>query len=237
MKLADLALNKNIKYHNELNPKLWTSETLKADIRRKLIEIGEAFLEFLDVDEKALIDYRIVGSCANYNWSEFSDIDLHVILDYHIVGQTCNDQLVEDFLFTKRALWLERHDIKVVGLQVEVGPQDKDAPLESLACYSLLENEWIKKPKHKEPDIDEKRYMLKVVEMKKRIDTLLANKDASSEDFQKVREELKEMRKRGLAKGGEFNADNLAFKSLRNQGYLEKLENRKNSAQSKELSL
>ena len=39
----------------------------------------------------------------------------------------------------------------------------------------------------------------------------------------KVKEKLQKMRKEDLAKSGEFSVGNLAFKKLRNEGYIEKL--------------
>lgn len=235
MKLADLALAKNVQYNDTLNPKLWDGDKLRKNVRQQLIKIGEKFFEELEVDPTALLDYYLVGSAANYNWSKYSDVDLHVLLDYDIVGQTCNDQLVEDFLFAKRAVWLGKYDLSVEGMQVEVGPQSKDAQLESKAVYSLLENNWVKKPVKSTPKIDEDRYDAKVEEMKKLIDSV-CKPGTSSEEVEKVREKLKAMRKAGLAKGGEFNADNLVYKSLRNQGYLDKLEKLERAKVSDELS-
>jgi hypothetical protein len=39
----------------------------------------------------------------------------------------------------------------------------------------------------------------------------------------KVKEKLQKMRKEDLSKNGEFSVGNLAFKKLRNEGYIEKL--------------
>lgn len=237
MKLNDLALDKNVKYNDKLHPKLWDGESLKPEVRQKLIEIGEAFFEALDVEPTALHDFYVVGSCANYNWNQYSDIDLHVLMDYKIVAQSCNDELIEDFLWSKRAVWLDKYDINVLGLKVEVGPQDISATLESAAVYSLMENNWIKKPVKSPPKIDEDKYDDKVELMKKKINVLLAKKNVTADEIDKLQDELKNMRQAGLDKGGEFNPDNLAFKSLRNQGYLDKLNDLKTDKRSEELSL
>jgi hypothetical protein len=45
------------------------------------------------------------------------------------------------------------------------------------------------------------------------------------------------MRKCGLEKGGEFSVENLAFKVLRRNGYLEKLSNIKTKSYDKLMSL
>jgi hypothetical protein len=39
----------------------------------------------------------------------------------------------------------------------------------------------------------------------------------------KLKDKIQKMRKEGLAKGGEMSIGNLAFKKLRNEGYIEKL--------------
>jgi len=45
------------------------------------------------------------------------------------------------------------------------------------------------------------------------------------------------MRTAGLKRAGEFSTENLVFKELRNQGYLDKMVNYMTSRQDKELSL
>ncbi len=62
----------------------------------------------------------------------------------------------------------------------------------------------------------------------------------SSFDVDKVntlKEKIKKMRKAGLDKKGEYSVENLAFKVLRNNGYLEKLGELKIDAVNKEYSV
>lgn len=238
MKLSNISLNKNVKYNDRLNPKIWDGEKLRPQIRTKLIEIAEKFVEFLEIDESAVEDYLLVGSIANYNWNQYSDVDLHILMDFKKVGETCNDEIVEDWLMSKRAVWMEKYDIKIEGLDVEVGPQDTTIELVSAAVYSILENTWIKKPVQKEPELDEKAYDKKLKEMLSKINKVL-KKDATSEEINTLRDEIKDMRKSSLNKkgGNEFSTNNLVFKTLRNQGYIEKLSDLGDEKTSEELSL
>ena len=71
-----------MKFHDELNPKLWDGLELKPEVKEKLNEIAEAFKEYLDIPEDAILDIRITGSSASYNYTEYSDLDLHLIIDY-----------------------------------------------------------------------------------------------------------------------------------------------------------
>lgn len=236
MKLADIALAKNVQYNDKLNPKVWDDkDKLRPQIRSKLVEIAEKFIEFLEIDESAVEDYLVVGSIANYNWNQYSDIDLHILMDFKKVGESCNDEIVEEWLMAKRAVWIEKYDISIEGLKVEVGPQDITIVLESAGVYSVLEDDWKQKPKHKEPELDEPAYDKKLKEMLAKIKKVLV-KGATSDEINKVREEVKDMRKASL-KGGEFATNNLVFKALRNQGFIEKLQALQDETISDELSL
>ena len=55
------------------------------------------------------------------------------------------------------------------------------------------------------------------------------NPEKAIELTNKIKERLKNFRQAGLDKDGEYSLENLAFKDLRNTGYLEKLSNLKNS--------
>lgn len=240
MKLANISLKQNVKYNDHLHPKVWDeSQKLKPEVRKKLVEIAEAFVEFLEIPESTVEDYLVVGSCANYNWNKYSDIDLHVLIDFAKAGETCNEEITEEWMMAKKALWIERFDISIDGLPVEVGPQDLTVELNSAAVYSILENKWIKKPVMKAPELDEKGYDKKLKEMLEKIDKVL-KKNASSDEISALRDEMKDMRKASLnlSKGGtEFSTNNLVYKTLRNQGLVDKLKELQDEKKSEELSL
>lgn len=240
MKLEDISLKGNVKYNTKLHPKVWDSkDKLLPDVRKKLVEIGESFVEFLEIDASTVEDYLVVGSIANYNWSKFSDIDLHILMDFEKAGETCSEEITEEWLWAKRSVWMERYDINVVGLKVEVGPQDTNAKLASAAVYSVLENRWIKKPALKEPKIDEKKYDKLLKDTLAKIDKVVKKK-ATSDEIQELRDTLKDMRMGSLDpknKAAEYAVGNLVFKTLRNQGVLDKLEALEIDKKSKELSL
>ena len=52
----------------------------------------------------------------------------------------------------------------------------------------------------------------------------------------KLKEKIRKFRKTGLDRAGEFSAENIAFKVLRRNGYLEKLSNLKHMAYDKLMS-
>jgi hypothetical protein len=55
--------------------------------------------------------------------------------------------------------------------------------------------------------------------------------------MKRIMDKISTMRKSGLAAGGEFGVENLAFKILRNIGYIEKIHTAYIEQQDKELSL
>ncbi len=63
--------------NRELNPKIWQGGRLDGKVRLKLLEIAQAFVDFVGIDLD-VEDYTITGSNANYTWTDYSDLDLHV---------------------------------------------------------------------------------------------------------------------------------------------------------------
>lgn len=75
-------IQEDIEKHDELNPKLFDeSEKLKPEVRKKLLEIANDFIDKLKEDEIEfeLSDVRIVGSNCSYNYNKDSDLDLHLV--------------------------------------------------------------------------------------------------------------------------------------------------------------
>ena len=58
-----------------------------------------------------------------------------------------------------------------------------------------------------------------------------------NEIIKKLKDKIKKLRQTGLDRSGEFSSENLAFKILRNTGYLEKMVTLKNDYLTQELSL
>ena len=111
-----------MKFHDELNPKLWDGLELKPDVKEKLNEIAEAFKEYLDIPEDAILDIRITGSSASYNYTEYSDLDLHLIIDYEKVHEDC--PLVEGYLWSYKSQFNANHDISIYDVPVELYAED-----------------------------------------------------------------------------------------------------------------
>ena len=88
--------------HDELEPQIWKDEKLKPNIKDRLMEIAEDFIDNLSFKVN-LKDVRFTGSLANYNWSQYSDIDLHLVVDFSEVDE--NKELVKELFDSKRMRW------------------------------------------------------------------------------------------------------------------------------------
>ena len=216
-------------YHDELNPKLWDGDKLKPEVAKHLLELSELFEEFLKLPDLKVVDRIFTGSNANYNWTSLSDIDLHLVIDISELKEFDAD-LIAEYLTAKKKVFNDQHDITVYGYDVEFYAQDADEPLIATGVYSLDSEEWVRKPEHEEPHPNNDDIRVKSAELMNRIDDVADGDCDSLDEIEKLKAKIKKMRKAGLAEAGEFSTENLVFKTLRNDGYLEKLDDAKQKA-------
>lgn len=223
---------------DKLNPNFWKNDKLDSRIRLKLLDIADDFTDFLNVDWVKPEDIIMTGSLANYNWSDYSDIDLHIIIDYKKVDD--KTKFVTDYFKSKKDLWNNEHkNLKIYDFPVEVYVQDKNEPHASSGVYSLEKNEWVEKPqKKKNPkkkDLETagrnaSKWMNKIDNLMSRYypDKTETEKESILNDLDDIFDDIKDDRKNAFSKGkDEMNPDNLTFKALRRNGYLDKIWNKK----------
>jgi len=230
---------------DELNPKIWESskgqvETMVPKVRAHLLKIAYEFIDFLGVDI-IVSDVVMTGSLANFNWSKFSDVDLHIITDF---GQFSKEELpLYQELFTlKKTLYNDKHNITIYGYDVELYVQDENETHFSSGVYSILFDKWINEPKKENVKIDKELIKNKAEQWMNIIDGVIENSEDESIDeakklFKKYKDKLKKYRTSGLEEGGEYSDENLVFKVLRRNGYIEKLYKFQDKHTDKKLSL
>ena len=229
MRIDDVT--KLTRFHDRLNQKLWDGETLRKDVQYHLLMIAKEFIKFINVPDFELEDITISGSNCSYNYNDQSDIDLHLIVD----GEgPCWKHLNELFL-AKKNLFNDEHDITLKGSDVEVYVQDKNQPHISNGIYSIIRDTWIKKPQQITADPDKTNIQHKFNHLRHQI--MLALQSNDPEVMSDVQTKIKNYRKSGLDENGEFGAENLAFKMIRNAGLLQALWDAKKKAEDKALSL
>jgi peptidoglycan hydrolase-like protein with peptidoglycan-binding domain/predicted nucleotidyltransferase len=235
---------KSFHIKNNLNSKVWVEKNGKFvmdnKVREHLLSIAENFIDFLKVDI-VVSDIVLTGSLANYNWSDYSDFDLHVIADFDQFDEDKLD-LYKELFAVKKTLYNDEHDITIYGYEVELYVQDENESHFSSGVYSVLYDKWLVKPKKEGFELDEKVLKQKVQSIMNQIDTTIEDAkeeptEKAVERVNKLRKKIKEIRGEGLKKGGEFSYENLAFKFLRRNGYIQKLFDFESDILDKEFSI
>jgi len=236
-------LTEAIEKHDSLNSKLFTKEELLKDkVRDKMLEIVDTFLADLkEQDIKIKVDdILLIGSNASYNYTKDSDIDLHILANAKAAKYTTE---VANALYSAyRSLFNKSLDISIYDIPLEIFVETEDSTRVSNGIYSVKKNKWVKKPvKEDIPEYDKEALAALVdkweEKCKKLIDDIKADKLDNETRVVKMLEDIYDkLRKKGVAKG-EYAIENLAFKELRNKGYLDQLKEYRNELTSKRLSL
>jgi predicted nucleotidyltransferase len=225
-----------------LNPKVWenSEDPKKAmmipKVRKALERIAVEFID--DLGEDVFVeDVYLMGSLANFNWSEYSDFDLHVIVDFEKYEN--QEDLYKELFDLKKKLFNDKHNIKIFGYDVEVYAQGITDESHSDGVYSVMNNEWVHKPKRTSKDLDMSVLKTKIKSWTDKIDDAIedAKSEGNVETLKKLKDKLKDYRQSGLDKDGEFSYENLVFKYLRRSGHIGKLFDEKTKIKDKELSI
>lgn len=236
---------KSFESQDELNPKIWekdgNSYTMNPKVREKLLEVANLFIDSLGVDV-IITDIIMIGSLVNYNWSKYSDIDLHVVVNFNQFPENTKDLYIE-FFDLKKVVFNQKHNITMFGYDVECFVQKEDETTFSSGIYSILYDTWVNEPKKETTkNIDKELLKEKSKQWMRVIDGLIENIQDEDPDeikslVKKYKEKLKKFRNCGLQKNGEMSLENLVFKLLRRNGYIEKLYDLPTEVVDKKLSM
>ena len=214
-----------------LNPKLFDDLELKSEVRDKILDIVDAFLDYAEVDAK-ILDVRFVGSNANYNYNDYSDLDIHIVTDLSKIADP--EAIARLYFDSVKRNFRDSYDITIKGIPVEIYVEDIKGGATSSAVYSVTKDEWIREPEEV-PDPTSEEYA-EAEEIEEEIISQI--KDASSVDeIEDILDDLYLMRRDALTAHGETAPANLAFKSLRNKGVIDQMKDIVRGEEAKKLSL
>ena len=223
----------SVELHDTLNPKIWVGYELRDEVKEKLNEIVDKFILELhenDIPVKVL-DARLVGSNASFNYTKNSDLDVHIIANFE--DTSCDVPVLSLLYNFFKKNFNDKYDISIHGVPVELYVEDMNASAVSNGVYSLFKDEWIKMPEPIEiPDID---ITDEFTVYKDKYNKVMSNNDA--ENASDLVDELYLLRKDSISTDGEYGVGNLVFKEFRNRGYLDNLKQLMVDKTSKELSL
>lgn len=232
VELDNFKLDDAINFHEVLNPKLWEDEKLRPEVRRALLRIAADFQDFMGIDNLAIEDVRISGSNCAYTYTPHSDIDLHLIVDFDKIN---NDGVYQELFNAKKFQYNEEHNIKVRGYDVELYVQDINQPHASLGEYSVANDDWTRIPTKRRANLDDFANKQKYDKLRGLVLAALQSNDLDR--VENVTDIIKRYRKAGLSEKGEFGPENLAFKALRTQGFIDQLWAHRHDLEDRELSL
>ena len=221
-----------------LNPKIWENpedpnkSSMVSEVKMALERIADEFIEYLG-DDVFVDDVVLTGSLANFNWSEFSDFDLHIIVD--LKQYEDDSELYKELFNLKKQVFNDKHNIKIYGYDVELYVQDIEESHYASGVYSVMNKEWITKPKKFKLEIDKEVLKNKIDCWTEKIEKGIESDETKTLDS--IKEKLKDYRKSGLEKDGELSYENLVFKFLRRSGHIQKLFDTSNDVIDKGLSV
>jgi len=226
--------------NENLDPDIWDQQhQMNSDVRNRLLSVSEDFIAGLpfDVDVE---DVKLTGSLATYNWSRFSDVDLHLVVDFATVDD--DEELVKDYFNAKKAIWNLKHEIYIYGYEIEIYVENVEDKHTAQGIYSILEDDWIKKPDQEFFEIDEdevKKKAASIMSQIEYIEEVSQNEPQEAERLaERAKEKIRKMRQAGLdSEKGIYSVKNVAFKVLRRNGYLERLSNIKTQSYDRVMSL
>ena len=226
---------------SELNPRFWKKDDrLCRKAARRLTRIAQDFIDGLEMPI-SIEDLRFTGSLANYNWSRYSDIDLHIVVDFSKLDE--NKELVKAFFDNARIRWNNNHDIKIHGYEVELYVEDIGEQHKSSGIYSIKNEEWIQHPDPTSVDVQFELARKKSDDIATRINLIQHIMDkgkyrAAIKAIETTKRKIRNMRKTGLdSPQQEFSPENIAFKILRREEMLQKLDDMKYDAYDKFMSM
>jgi hypothetical protein len=230
--LDSYRLSDAVKFHTELNPALWDGKTMRPEVREALLQIADDFKTFMGIDDLAIEDITVSGSNAAFSYTPHSDIDLHLLVDFSKLNP---DDVYQELFNAKKYQYNDQHDIKIRGYDVELYVQDSNKPVRSLGEYSIINNDWNRIPVQRRGNLDEKSTKSKYEKLKELIELALSTNDLDRVTH--ITDTLKKYRQAGLDKHGEFGPENLAYKMLRTQGYIQRIFDHKAKLEDSRLSL
>ena len=237
---------KSFEPKDKLNPKIWytpkgeDTPKMQPEVREALLRDAQEFIEYIKI-EFFFSDIVMPGSLSNYNWSKFSDADVHIIVDLNQFDKE-DIPLYQELFKIKKTLFNNMHNIKVRGYDVEMYIEDSSVPRFSQGTYSIMFDEWVSVPEKEDFKIDKDTLRKKIKGWMDQIDLVIDQSEDEDIDGAKklikvIDDKLKKYRTDGLRKGGEQSYENLVFKYLRRNGYIEKLKNFESEFVDKKLSV
>lgn len=226
-----MKLIESYEIHEQLNKKIFDGEKLKPEVREKILDIVDEFIDNLWIKIDVL-DIQLLGSNASYNYTDQSDMDIHIITNFELLNVP--EEVANALYNLEKSNFNDKYDITIKGIPVELYVEDVNSGAVSNGVYSVVNDNWIKFPKK---IINVPKYDLdkQISIWENKINNVVNN--GTIDDIKNVINILYMIRKNSITVDGEFGKGNVLFKELRNKGLLDSLKNKVRKITSNTLSL
>lgn len=234
------------KINKTLNGEIFNGyDKLEDKVYKRLLLIVKYFLITIEyktinssLSKNVIKDITLTGSMMGYGYHDESDIDVHFICDFDSVD--IDNEILQEMLNNKARMFKDSKDITIYGHKVEFYFQDKNEEHHTEGEYSLIKNDWIKKPN--KPKVEIKKQEIKKIynHFKEKLEKIQEIDDNAKFiiELNELKDEIKSMRQKSLNTKDEiYSSGNLAFKYMRNIGFIDKINEIKKERLEKILSL
>lgn len=221
-------------YNQTLCPDLWDEyQHLDPRVRVNLLRMAYDFYKKTEF-VAPIVDVWLMGSIANYNWTPESDADVHIIIDFSQLKMP--PETASKVAKSAGAAWNKDHNVTVKGHKVEINIQSVKAEKPYvMGIYSLVKDEWIKKPCRMNLQVNKPLIQEKYSQLKKYID--FSMQSGNREEMKKAKDYLDDFRQYGLDHGGELSVENIVYKILRSKGLVKALKDAITATYDKEMTV
>ena len=233
---------KNIKDNGYTRLENLYSEVQLNKIKKSLLSMLN-YMQPNDKTKNLQEKYYEIKNASRILKGHFYDLCKNEVELLRLVQEPRVIDIVKGFFDAKRALWNEMHDIKIHGYEVEIYVEDINEAHISSGVYSITDDKWLAEPVRREEEVDVATARKKSNNIITRVN--LIDRYAEEQDPKKVlrsieslKNKIRRMRMAGLkSPRREYSPENIAFKILRREGILGKLNKMKQKAYDEEMSL
>lgn len=211
-------------FPTELDPRLWQKQKLRPEVRQRVIEVSDALLSDLNVEDVSIQSIEVRGSNVSFEYDDLADFGVRVFLDTSKYKGNIDDLAarVKDY----NAFIESRHEGKIflyaVPLEVNfyVIRTARLNPVKGVGHYSISEDTWMELPTIQESKFERQKMLHDLVGFTSTYNDLISTYFADKRSFDCAQwndfsKDLSKYRNEGIVKSGTRSTENLVYRLLR----------------------
>jgi len=211
-------------FPTELDPRLWQNQKLRPEVRQRVIEVSEALLSNLNVEDVSIKSIEVRGSNVSFEYDDSADFGVRVFLDTSKYKGNVDDLAAR--VKNYNALIESRHEGKIflyaVPLEVNfyVIRTARLNPVKGVGHYSISDDTWMELPTIQESNFERQQMLQDLGGFINTYNGLISGYFADKRSFDCARwndfsKDLSKYRNEGIEKSGTRSTENLVYRLLR----------------------